>query len=152
MSDVSSPALLGLGQIEERLADPEPLCLALLRIEPRSAAEGTPWQPAAALTEAVTVRLRGSLRAYDELRILADGRFAIIMPTLATPEALEVRLAEVFEVIDAPYRLAGTELLVRVLLGAAVRTPGEAAASFLSRVTAGVDAARDGDGRRPVVT
>jgi len=151
MSDVSPPALLGLEQIKERLGEPEPLCLALLIIEPRSAAEGTPWQPAPALVEAVTDRLRASMRPYDELRQLADGRFAIILPTLAEVDAIETRMSEVFEVVDAPYRLAGTELRVRALLAAGVRAAGEPPTGFLARVVEGIDAARDRDGRRPVV-
>ncbi len=151
MSDVSPPALLGLEQIEERLGEPEPLCLALLVIEPRSAAEGTPWQPAPALVEAVTTRLRSSMRPYDELRLLADGRFAIILPTLAEIDAIETRMGEVFDVVDAPYRLAGTELRVRALLAAGVRAAGEPPTDFLARIVGGVETARDRDGRRPVV-
>lgn len=151
MSDVSPPTLLGLEQIEQRLAEPEPLCLALLVIEPRSTAEGTPWQPAPALIEAVTVRLRETLRPYDELRLLADGRFAVILPTLADTSALQSRITRVFEAVDAPYRLAGTELRVRALLGAGVRIPGEPANDFLSRIVDGVESARDADGRRPAI-
>lgn len=151
MSDVSSSALLGLAQIEERLADPEPLCLALLVIEPRSTAEGTPWHPAPALIEAVTQRLRETLRPYDELRVLADGRFAIVLPTLADAGTLARRMNHVFRVIDAPYHLAGAELRVRALLGAAVRTPQDGPTDFLAKVVAAVDAARDSDGRHPVL-
>lgn len=151
MSDVTSPTLLGLEQLEERLADPEPLCLALLTIEPRSTAEGTPWLPAPALVEAVTDRLRDALRPYDELRLLTDGRFAITMPTLAGTGPLLNRMNELFGVVQAPYRLAGTELYVRALLGAAVRTPQEAAADFLVRVVAAVETARARDGRSPIL-
>lgn len=151
MSDVSPPALLGLEQVEARLAEPEPVCLALLVVEPRSAAEGTPWQPAPALIEAITGRLRAAMRPYDELRLLADGRFAVILPTLASTEELGHKMVRLFETVDAPYPMAGTELRVRTLLGAGVRTPGETAAEFLGRIVGGVETARDHDGRHAVV-
>lgn len=151
MSDLSPPVLLGLEQIEARLAEPEPLCLVLLVVEPRSAAEGTPWQPAPALIEAITGRLRSVMRPYDELRLLADGRFAVILPTLATTDDLRRSVTRLFETVDAPYPMAGTELRTRTLLGAGVRVPGESPAEFLTRIVDGVEAARDEDGRRPVL-
>ncbi|MEL6981875.1 MAG: hypothetical protein AAFO29_05580 [Actinomycetota bacterium] len=151
MSDVSPPALLGLEQVEDRLTEPEPLCLVLLAVEPRSAGEGTPWQPATALVEAITGRLRAAMRPYDELRLLADGRFVLILPTLASTDDLRRSVTRLFEAVDAPYPMAGTELRTRTLLGAGVRTPGESPAEFLGRIVAAVDAARDSDGHHPVL-
>lgn len=153
MSDASTRVLHGLEQVEELLAEPRPLCLALLAIEPRVATAGAHLQPvdATALIEAVAVRLRETLRPYDELQRLADGRFVITLPTLAGAEVLGRRMARLFHIVAEPYQLAGGEVPVRALLGAAVRTPQDQPAGFLARVLTAVDTARAGDGRAPVL-
>ena len=153
MPDVSSSALLGLERIEERLAVPEPLCLALLVVERRPGGDDTIGSTATdrALLDAVATRLRELLRPYDDLRMLADGRFVITLPTLADAAALEARWTRIFDTVRQPYRVAGTEIGVRTLLGAAVRTPQERPGDFLTRVVGAVEMARAGDGRQPIL-
>ncbi len=60
-------------------------------------------------------------------------------------------MADLFALVNDPYPMDGTEVRLRILFGAALRAPGEEPTAFLSRVAAAVDAARDLDGRRPVL-
>jgi len=152
MADTTPPTSdpTALPQLEHRLADPEPMCLAMVAVEPVAPATGQ-WTPTQALIEEVKRRLGDNLRRYDELDLLEDGRFVIVLRTLADASVLASRMQRIFEALDAPYVVDGTELQVRALLGAAIRMPQEDTQTFLSRVLSAVDEARRSGGRAPVI-
>jgi GGDEF domain-containing protein len=151
MADVASPIPAGLESIEDRLSEPEPMCLALLAIEPGPAPGGHTSVSGPALIETVGQGLRDTLRRYDELLVLPDGRFVVILPTLTEAEGLANRIERLFDTACAPRRLGGDELEVRCLFGAAVRRPAESPAVFLNRVVEAVEQARVAGGGSPVL-
>ncbi|MEM9561819.1 MAG: hypothetical protein AAGA93_04335 [Actinomycetota bacterium] len=150
MSELSPQPVSELAPVRQRLALAEPSCLAL--IEATSAA---PLPDG--LTDEMGRRLRLTLRPYDELIVIGDGRFALLLPTLAGPEALRRRMSDVFEAvtdgIDQGAEAPDPEprAPVTVALGASVRQPQDSADGFLTRVADAVDEARDAGGRTPVI-
>ena len=139
-----------LAALEERLVDPQPMCVAMVVVEPSGPTAGS-WTPTQPLLDEVGRRLRDSLRRYDELTLLEDGRFAMVLRTLADASVLSGRMQRLFETLDAPYALGGAELHVRPVVGAAIRGPQEHPSAFLARVVAAVDEARRAGGTGPVV-
>jgi GGDEF domain-containing protein len=152
MADTTPPTSpIALPQLERRLTDPEPMCLAMVAVEPATPAAGQ-WAPTRALLDEVGERLGDNLRRYDELDLLEDGRFVVVLRTLADASVLASRMQRIFEALDAPYVVDGTELQVRALLGAAIRMPQEDTQTFLSRVLGAVEEARRSGGRAPVIS
>ncbi len=100
MSESTPTAPAALEQLNDRLVEPEPLCLALLVVEIRARPESTSSRPGPALVEAINDRLRSSMRPYDGLILLPDGHFAITLPTLADADALQGRMGELFAVVE----------------------------------------------------
>lgn len=152
MADMMPPEAqqTGLDELEQHLADPEPMCLAMVAVEPSSPTAGN-WTPTPALIDEVGHRLRDGLRRYDELNLLEDGRFVMVLRTLADATVLAGRMERIFEALNAPYHVGGTELQVRALFGAAIRLPQEDPSAFLTRVVGAVDEARRTGGAAPVL-
>lgn len=151
MADAPPTHLAGLEPLEERLSMLEPLCLALVVVEAPNPGVDHHTAASGPLLAAVGERLRGALRPYDELDLLPDGRFVVILPTLADRHTLAGRMDRVFQAVDAPYELGAEQIRVRALLGAAVRDPQDDTPTFLGRVVAAVEQARQQGGRAPIL-
>jgi hypothetical protein len=125
MADAPPTSLDHLLVLEEHLREPQPMCLVLVAVGPGDG------QAPADLADAVEDRLRGTQRDYDELVSLPDGRFAIVLPTLAGTDELGRRVDELYELLSVRYE--GLDEPV-CSLGAAIRHPGEEPADFLRRL------------------
>ena len=151
MADVTSLSLAtSLAVIEERLDEPEPMCVVAVGVGPASDPSVDTWTQEEVVAE-VGRRLRSTLRSYDEIHELPGGWFAVLLPTLAEADGLETRIGRLFELVAGRYPVAGVERPARVLLGASVRHPADTAASFLARVGAAIGQARANGGAVPVL-
>lgn len=150
MADASTTPTTGLEPLLARLSDPEPLCLGIVEVVVPPAQDGR-HDAGAPLLALAAARLRETLRPYDELELLPDGRFVIILPTLADRTTLAHRMNQVFLALDAPYPIGADTVGVRVLLGAAVRSPQDDARAFLARVAGAVLQAEREGGQGPVL-
>ena len=137
-----------LAALRQRLADPRPICLALLDID--AAATTGAGISVTVPRSAVTARVDQSLRPYDEYLGL-DDHHAILLPTLADAQALSDRLGQVFRSMGKPYEVDGRRIEVTVILGAAVRRPEDDIDAFLDRAGAAMEAARAAEGQGPVL-
>ncbi len=143
MSELSNNPLVELAPVRQRLALAEPCCLALVEA---TAAAGLPD----GFGDEMGARLRRALRPYDELLVVGDGRFALVLPTLAGAEALRRRMSDVLRTVGQPPG-AGPGGGVMVALGGSVRQPQDSLDGFIGRVVGAVDRARADGGRAPVI-
>lgn len=161
MADAPPTTLDDLEVLRPRLVVPEPMCVALAAVLPRSTGPAGAEAGPADLAPAVERRLRAVLRGYDELVGLPGGRFAIVLPTLADVAGLRRRIDQLHDLLAAPYELdrddreRPSELLavdsVDCALGAAIRRPAERPAELLGRVLDAFEEARLDDRRGPVL-
>ncbi len=144
-----------IAQLELALAEPEPMCLAIVRVEcrpdPADPADGGPRAADPAVVDAVNERLRDNLRRYDELAEFDGNAFSVVLRTLADASVLEGRLRNLFAEMTQPYVVDGSEREVRIVFGAAVRWPQENPNALLARAEAAVDTARSNAGAAPIV-
>ncbi len=139
-----------MDRLASALEAPEPMCLALVQVEPVQAfAQGEAYQ--AELSEAVTGRMRDTLRRYDQLVEIDLQAVALILRTLADATVLSARMRTFFEVANEPYLINGAVHDVRVNLGAAVRRPQDTPESLLGRVDQALLSARESGAIGPVV-
>lgn len=133
MADAPPTSLDHLLALEEFLHEPQPMCLVLIAVG-QAGGSGDGEAPVD-LAGAVESRLRGTLRDYDELVVLADGRFAVVLPTLAGTGELGRRVDQLYELLSARYEGFGDGPEEPVCsLGAAIRQPGEQPDDFLRRL------------------
>lgn len=142
-----------LEQLELALVEPEPMCLVMVEIGPLDPYDmeplGEEYFPA--LMGEAGVRLRETLRRYDELVVVSEKSWALILRTLADATALAGRMRTFFEVASEPYAIYDTEVAAQVVLGAAVRIPQDTPESLVLRVEQAMDSARSTGAIGPVV-
>lgn len=134
-------------QLVSLLADPEPMCVALVGLLPGPTGERANGEPATASQVGAELeqRLRENLRPYDELYSLPEGHYAIVLRTLADPAILTGRMDRLLDVVKLPYSVGGQRLQFRAVLGAAIRAPEEGVAEYLGRVDRAVAASGAAD-------
>lgn len=145
-----------LAPLEEALARPEPMCLAIIQVHRPGAADAESAQrhvgrPEDAIIDEAECRLRDTLRDYDELTVIDSTRFALVLRTLADATVLNGRLHTLYAIMSRPYTVAGEEIHVEVYLGAAVRSPQETARQLVDRVDQAVVLARSSTIDGPVM-
>ena len=154
--------LLVLEQLRLALAEPEPMCLVMIEVEPLNELQQAPIddhrQETNAyhhqeLTNEARVRLSDTLRRYDEIVNVGPSSWALILRTLADATVLAGRMRVFFDVISRPYSLHGaaTDIEVQVVLGAAVRIPQDSPQSLVTRVEQAMESARSSGAIGPVV-
>lgn len=166
--------------LEEALAQPEPMCLAMLEIHPPAGAVAASGQggdtadgsPTDQVMEEAYQRLRDTLRDYDHLTRLDSSRFILVMRTLADASILDGRMNSLYELMTRPYAISRNsdqatgeghydhcledhedhhEVRAEVFLGAAVRMPQETSAQLVGRVDQAVILARSASVGGPVM-
>lgn len=144
-----------VARLEEALAHPEPMCLAMLQIYPPvEPVPGSAMEPAAAaelIMDEAGRRLRNTLRDYDELTELDDNRFVLVLRTLADASVLTSRMHNLYAIMARPYPLHDVEVGAEVFLGAAIRIPQEAPGQLVTRVDQAVLLSRSASEPGPVI-
>lgn len=148
MADTAPTSVMD--RLSSALATAEPMCLALVQVEPLTPAAGSETLQAD-LTELLTVRMREALRRYDQLVEIDEHAVALILRTLADATVLAARMRTFFEVSSEPYPIDGVTHDVRITLGAAVRRPQDTPLSLLNRVDQALVSAREAGAVGPVV-
>ena len=147
-------------KLEQSLADPEPMCLALVRVEladlavsrPNDDRQGElPADRLEALMDAVQARLSHLLRRYDLMARVENDMFMLVVKTLADTRVLDARMFQLYGALSEPYSVGGTTVTVPVTLGAAVRLPAESAAALLQRTDKALATAGAAGGKAPVL-
>ncbi|MDH3300579.1 MAG: GGDEF domain-containing protein [Acidimicrobiia bacterium] len=144
-------------KLEESLADPEPMCLAMVRVEttafggdnhgPSDVSESDVDQ----LMAAVQARLSHVLRRYDLMARVEKDTFMLVVKTLADTRVLDARMYQLYGALSEPYSVGGKTVSVPVTLGAAVRLPAESAASLMKRTDKALATAGAAGGKAPVL-
>lgn len=144
-------------KLEESLADPEPMCLAMVRVG-TAFVQGTDegWNDASEqdvdhLMAAVQARLSHLLRRYDLMARVNDDTFMLVVKTLADTRVLDARMYQLYDALSEPYSVGGQTVTVPVTLGAAVRLPAESAAALIQRTDKAVATAGAAGGKAPVL-
>lgn len=144
-----------VARLEEALAHPEPMCLAMLQIyPPTEPVPGSAMEPVAAaelIMDEAGRRLRNTLRDYDELTELDDNRFVLVLRTLADASVLTSRMHNLYAIMTRPYPVHGVEVDPEVFLGAAIRIPQETPGQLVTRVDQAVLLSRSASQPGPVM-
>ncbi len=135
-----------MNQLEQVLANPEPMCLAVVQVEAVA-----PMGTEKVLCEAISARMREALRRYDELLEIDCHSVALILRTLADATVLTSRMRTFFEIAAEPYLVDGVTYEVHAYLGAAVRRPQDTPGALLGRVDMALASAREAGAIGPVV-
>ena len=144
-------------KLEESLADPEPMCLAMVRVETAalsSADQGGDEVSGAdvdQLMAAVQARLSHLLRRYDLMARVEDETFMLVVKTLADTRVLDARMYQLYGALSEPYTVGGQTVSVPITLGAAVRLPAESAAALMLRTDKALATAGAAGGKAPVL-
>jgi len=142
-----------LEQLEIALAEPEPMCLVMVEIDPTADDEYGPIDDDRydELLDQAGGRLQETLRRYDQLVEIRPDAWAVILRTLADATTLASRMRAFYEVVSQPYSVDGDPVEVQVALGAAVRTPQDTPEILVRRVEQAVESARSEGAVGPVV-
>ena len=127
-------------KLEAALEVPEPMCLALIQVEPISGWGDGGLEPGS-LAPLVKERLHPQLRRYDQYLEIDETAAALLLRTLADVQVLSKRMHLFFEMASRPYEVGNVPYEVRVALGAAVRKPQDTATTLLARVDDALTAA-----------
>jgi hypothetical protein len=146
-SNSTSVKKLETHELAPLLAEPEPMWVAVVSLQPELPEAPAPSELAGELER----RLQSNLRGYDELYELPNGLFAIVLRTLADAATLAPRLQRVYDAIKLPYVVDSHRHHYRVLLGAAIRWPEEGVDGLLARVTEAVRQAETTGAVAPVL-
>lgn len=144
-------------KLEESLADPEPMCLAMVRVETGALigaehGEGDASSPDIdQLMTAVQARLSHLLRRYDLMARVEDDTFMLVVKTLADTRVLDARMYQLYGALSEPYSVGGRTISVPVTLGAAVRLPSESASALMLRTDKALATAGAAGGKAPVL-
>jgi len=146
-------------KLEETLAEPEPMCLAMIRVDITAATIGD-WAETSAGGEsasldqvmaAVQTRLSHQLRRYDLMARIEDDTFMLVVKTLADTRVLDARMYQLYGALSEPYVVGRQTVVVPIALGAAVRLPAEKAAALMRRADKALAAAQAAGGKAPVL-
>lgn len=144
-------------KLEESLADPEPMCLAMVRVETSALGRADlGWGELSTadvdqLMAAVQARLSHLLRRYDLMARVEDDTFMLVVKTLADTRVLDARMYQLYGALSEPYSVGGRIVSVPVTLGAAVRLPAESAAALMQRTDKALATAGAAGGKAPVL-
>ncbi len=144
-------------RLEESLADPEPMCLAMVRVETATVSaedrrsDNAPGSDVEQLMAAVQARLSHLLRRYDLMARVEDDTFMLVVKTLADTRVLDARMYQLYGALSEPYSVRGRTVSVPVTLGAAVRLPAESAAALMRRTDKALATAGAAGGKAPVL-
>ncbi len=143
-------------KLEESLADPEPMCLAMVRVDVDAlnsdeAGEQSPRADMDQLMAAVQARLSHLLRRYDLMARVEDDTFMLVVKTLADTRVLDARMYQLYAALSEPYSIGGTVVSVPITLGAAVRLPSETAGALMQRTDKALATADAAGGKAPVL-
>ena len=147
-------------KLEDSLAEPEPMCLAMVKVDlARCAVLDDGPEPAIAqwtpdLDEVMTVvqaRLSYQLRRYDLMARVEEETFMMVVKTLADTRVLDARMFQLYAALTEPYDVAGRIIAVPVTMGAAVRLPAETASSLMHRTDKALVTASAAGGKAPVL-
>ena len=144
-------------KLEESLADPEPMCLAIVRVDTGaldahdSGHGGGDRRGTDELMAAVQARLSHLLRRYDLMARVEDDTFMLVVKTLADTRVLDARMYQLYGALSEPYSIGGRTVTVPVTLGAAVRLPAETAAALMRRTDKALATAGAAGGKAPVL-
>lgn len=145
-------------QLRDTLAEPDPMCLAVVRAK----LDGASWKldphidfPSGRqkdVLDAIGRRLVQSLRPYDLLAQIDDKSFVVILKTMAPADTLRNRMFELYGDLVSSYQLVEGVVEVPVSLGAAVRMPSELPSQLLRRAEGSLQSAIAAGGKAPVLT
>lgn len=144
-------------KLEETLAQPEPMCLAMIRVDADAVDTGKIDPNAEGgsgtdqLMAAVQARLSHLLRRYDLMARVEDDTFMLVVKTLADTRVLDARMYQLYGALSEPYSVGGEIVTVPVTLGAAVRLPAESAGALMIRTDKALTTARAAGGKAPVL-
>ena len=144
-------------KLEESLADPEPMCLAMVRVDTETLNDSEQgWgevsgADADQLMAAVQARLSHLLRRYDLMARVESDTFMLVVKTLADTRVLDARMYQLYGALSEPYSVGGRTVSVPVTLGAAVRLPAESAAALMLRTDKALATADAAGGKAPVL-
>ncbi|MDH3293326.1 MAG: GGDEF domain-containing protein [Acidimicrobiia bacterium] len=146
-------------RLEETIAEPEPMCLAMIRvgIDAASTASDVPSEKATSdidldeVMARVQSRLTYQLRRYDLMARVADDTFMLVVKTLADTRVLDARMYQLYGALSEPYNLDNRAVTIPLALGAAVRLPSESASSLMRRADRALTVAQDAGGKAPVL-
>lgn len=144
-------------KLEESLADPEPMCLAMVRVETAALTDGdhglgeVSGADVDQLMAAVQARLSHLLRRYDLMARVETDTFMLVVKTLADTRVLDARMYQLYDALSEPYSVGGRTMSVPVTLGAAVRLPAESAAALMLRTDKALATAGAAGGKAPVL-
>ena len=139
--------------LQATLGDNEPMCLAMIRIQPDDAGgeDGSSSALDEGVVAAVQTRLSTQLRGYDVMARVDDRTFILVVKTLADTRVLDSRMFQLYNRLSEPYEIDETEVGVPVALGAAVRLPAEPAGGLIARADKALSAAEAAGGKAPVL-
>lgn len=126
-------------ELVKSIAEPEPMCLALVRFQVAEDGILESLSPElrkklpVAVAQAVHDRLSRNLRKYDLLSRVEQNIFVVALKTLVNESELETRIAGLVETLQRPYVFQEGEIGVNVMIGSAIRVPGEKPSSLLRR-------------------
>jgi len=146
-------------RLEETLTEPEPMCLAMVRIDTDGLqraldSHGGPVEEHDGLDQvmaAVQSRLTYQLRRYDLMARIEDDTFMLVVKTLADTRVLDARMYQLYGALAEPYTIDDQTFVVPLALGAAVRLPSESAASLMRRADRALIVAEEAGGKAPVL-
>ena len=144
-------------KLEESLAEPEPMCLAMVRVgtDVLGGSQGGAGYGSGAdvdeLMAAVQGRLSQQLRRYDLMARVEENTFMLVVKTLADTRVLDARMYQLYGALSEPYEIAGRSVSVPMTLGAAVRLPSESAAALMQRTDKALATAGAAGGKAPVL-
>lgn len=152
MADQVSADISAIAHLEQALAHPEPMCLAVLEIQsnpdptnqrPPSGRDGSDLHGGVQIEvmEEAERRLRDTLRDYDEFNTVDEYRFVLVLRTLADASIMGSRMENLHSILTRPYLVGGEEVDVGVHLGSAIRSPQDSPADLLARVDQALDGA-----------
>ncbi|MGH1491399.1 MAG: diguanylate cyclase domain-containing protein [Acidimicrobiales bacterium] len=155
----SSPTkvdISAIAHLEEALAHPEPMCLAVIEIRSRPDAGVAGGECSEAdvhleVMEEAQARLRETLRDYDELSAIDGSSFALVLRTLAGADIMGGRMQSLHTIMTRPYIVAGVEIDTVVSLGSSIRIPQESAGELVARVDEALSQARTRNTPGPVM-
>jgi len=146
-------------KLEEALVDPEPMCLAIIRVgeSPDATVDAdddeVDLEPVTddEIMAAIQARLSYQLRRYDLMARAEEDRFMLVVKTLADTRVLDARMYQLYGAIAEPYMIGGRAITVPISLGAAVRLPAESAAALMQRADKALSTADAAGGKAPVL-
>lgn len=144
--------------LRELIAQPNPMCLAIVRAQPQKASysEQVPGATdvqsrTSELMDLLHNRLNAGLRQYDVAARIEDSGFVVVFRTLADVQVLDSRLLALHGELVEPYTLERGTAHLPVVIGGAVRIPAEKPSALMRRAEQALNLAISAGGKAPVL-